>query len=50
MTVLWLSVGSLCALLTFSSVIGYAVIYTGWLKHATPGAAAARLGGRDSHH
>jgi protoheme IX farnesyltransferase len=36
MTVLWLSVGSLCALLTFSSVIGYAVIYTGWLKHATP--------------
>jgi protoheme IX farnesyltransferase len=36
MLVLWLSVGSLCALLTFSSVIGYAVIYTGWLKHATP--------------
>jgi protoheme IX farnesyltransferase len=36
MLVLWLSVGSLCALLTFGSVIGYAVIYTGWLKHATP--------------
>ena len=36
MLVLWLSVGSLCALLTFSSVIGYAVIYTVWLKHATP--------------
>ena len=36
MVVLWLSVGSLCALLTFGSVIGYAVIYTGWLKHATP--------------
>ena len=36
MMVLWLSAGSLCALLTFSSVIGYAVIYTGWLKHATP--------------
>jgi len=36
MTVLGLSVGSLCALLTFGSVIGYAVIYTGWLKHATP--------------
>ncbi len=34
--VLWLSTGSLCALLTFGSVIGYAVIYTGWLKHATP--------------
>jgi protoheme IX farnesyltransferase len=36
MMVLWLSVGSLCALLTFSSLIGYAVIYTVWLKHATP--------------
>jgi protoheme IX farnesyltransferase len=36
MVVLWLSAGSLCALLTFGSVIGYAVIYTGWLKHATP--------------
>jgi heme o synthase len=36
MMVLWLSVGSLCALLTFGSVIGYAVIYTIWLKHATP--------------
>jgi heme o synthase len=36
MTVLSLSVGSLCAILTFGSVIGYAVIYTGWLKRATP--------------
>jgi protoheme IX farnesyltransferase len=36
MMVLWLSAGSLCALLTFGSVIGYAIIYTGWLKHATP--------------
>ena len=36
MMVLWLSAGGLCALLTFGSVIGYAVIYTGWLKHATP--------------
>ena len=36
MTVLGLSVGSLCTLLTFGSVIGYAVIYTVWLKHATP--------------
>jgi heme o synthase len=36
MMVLWLSAGTLCALLTFGSVIGYAVIYTGWLKHATP--------------
>jgi protoheme IX farnesyltransferase len=34
--VLWLSAGSLCALLTFGSLIGYAVIYTGWLKRATP--------------
>src|ERR1700734_2137934 len=29
----WLSVGRLCALLTFGSLIGYAVIYTRWLKH-----------------
>jgi protoheme IX farnesyltransferase len=36
MALLWLSVGSLCALLTFGSVIGYAVVYTGWLKRATP--------------
>jgi protoheme IX farnesyltransferase len=36
MMVLWLSAGGLCALLTFGSVIGYAVVYTGWLKHATP--------------
>jgi protoheme IX farnesyltransferase len=36
MMALWLSAGSLCALLTFGSLIGYAVIYTGWLKRATP--------------
>jgi heme o synthase len=36
MLVLWFSAGSLCALLTFGSLIGYAVIYTVWLKHATP--------------
>jgi protoheme IX farnesyltransferase len=36
MMVLWLWVGSLCAILTFGAVIGYAVIYTGWLKRATP--------------
>src|SRR5580698_10251052 len=36
MTVLWLSVGALCVLLTFGSIISYAVIYTGWLKRATP--------------
>jgi heme o synthase len=36
MLVLWLSAGSLCALLTLGSVIGYAVVYTGWLKRATP--------------
>jgi heme o synthase len=36
MLVLWLSAGGLCALLTFCSLIGYAVIYTGWLKHTTP--------------
>jgi protoheme IX farnesyltransferase len=36
MLLLWPSAGGLCALLTFGSLIGYAVIYTGWLKHATP--------------
>jgi protoheme IX farnesyltransferase len=36
MMLLWRSAGSLCALLTFGSVIGYAVVYTGWLKRATP--------------
>ena len=36
MLVLWLSAGGLCAILTFCSLIGYAVIYTSWLKHATP--------------
>jgi len=36
MLVLWPSVGGLCAALTLSSLIGYAVIYTGWLKRATP--------------
>jgi heme o synthase len=36
MLVLWPTVGGLCALLTLGSLIGYAVIYTGWLKRATP--------------
>jgi heme o synthase len=36
MVLLWFSAGGLCALLTFASLIGYAVIYTGWLKRATP--------------
>jgi protoheme IX farnesyltransferase len=36
MLVLLPTVGGLCALLTFGSLIGYAVIYTGWLKRATP--------------
>jgi len=36
MMLLWLAAGGLCALLTFGSIIGYAIIYTGWLKHATP--------------
>ena len=29
-------VNTLAALLTFASLIGYAVVYTGWLKRATP--------------
>jgi len=34
--VLWLLVNPLTAALTFASLIGYAVLYTVWLKHATP--------------
>jgi len=36
MLVLALGVNGLTALLTFISLIGYAIIYTLWLKHATP--------------
>lgn len=36
MAMLWLLVNPLTAVLTFGSLIGYAVIYTVWLKHATP--------------
>ncbi len=36
MAILWWRVNGFTALLTFASLIGYAVIYTGWLKRATP--------------
>jgi protoheme IX farnesyltransferase len=36
MLILWFLVNPLTALLTFISLIGYAVIYTAWLKRATP--------------
>jgi protoheme IX farnesyltransferase len=36
MLVLWPSVGALTAALTFCSLIGYAMVYTMWLKRATP--------------
>jgi heme o synthase len=36
MLILWLLVNPLTALLTFASLIGYAVVYTVWLKRATP--------------
>jgi protoheme IX farnesyltransferase len=36
MTLLVLFVNWLCALLTFASLIGYAIVYTGYLKRATP--------------
>ena len=36
MLVLWPTVGGLTATLTFCSLIGYAMIYTMWLKRATP--------------
>jgi protoheme IX farnesyltransferase len=36
MLLLWICVNPLTAVLTFGSLIGYAVVYTVWLKHATP--------------
>jgi protoheme IX farnesyltransferase len=36
MIVLWFIVNPLTAILTFTSLIGYAVVYTVWLKRATP--------------
>jgi len=36
MLILWLLVNQLTAILTFFSLIGYAVVYTAWLKRATP--------------
>ncbi|MDB6082457.1 MAG: protoheme farnesyltransferase [Gammaproteobacteria bacterium] len=36
MLILWPSVGGLTAMLTFCSLIGYAIVYTMWLKRATP--------------
>ena len=36
MAILVLLVNWICAALTFASLIGYAIVYTGWLKRATP--------------
>ena len=36
MAILWFGVNPVCAVLTFASLIGYAVVYTGFLKRATP--------------
>jgi heme o synthase len=36
MLVLWTGVNALTAVLTFCSLIGYAIVYTLWLKRATP--------------
>jgi protoheme IX farnesyltransferase len=36
MLILMLLVNPLCAWLTLASFVGYAIIYTGWLKRATP--------------
>ena len=36
MIILWFLVNPLTAVLTFFSLIGYAVVYTAWLKRATP--------------
>jgi heme o synthase len=35
MVILWPTVGALTATLTFASLIGYAIVYTLWLKRAT---------------
>jgi protoheme IX farnesyltransferase len=55
MMLLWRSAGGPRALLTFGSLIGYAVIYTGWLKRATPqniviGGAAGLFGAFIADH
>jgi heme o synthase len=36
MLILWTAVNRLTAVLTFCSLIGYAIVYTLWLKRATP--------------
>ena len=36
MLILWFLINPLTAVLTFASLIGYAVVYTVWLKRATP--------------
>jgi protoheme IX farnesyltransferase len=36
MLILWFLVNPLTAVLTFASLVGYAVVYTVWLKRATP--------------
>ena len=36
MLILWLGVNGLTAILSFCSLIGYAMVYTMWLKRATP--------------
>src|ERR1700729_3281119 len=36
MAILWMGVNGLTAALTFCSLIGYAIVYTLWLKRATP--------------
>jgi protoheme IX farnesyltransferase len=36
MLILWSAVNTLTAVLTFCSLIGYAIVYTLWLKRATP--------------
>jgi protoheme IX farnesyltransferase len=36
MLILWVGVNALTAALTFCSLIGYAIVYTLWLKRATP--------------
>ena len=46
MLILWFLINPLTAVLTFASLIGYAVVYTVWLKRATPQPTRAPAGPR----
>src|SRR5258708_3138093 len=47
-SILWAGVNGLTAVLTFCSLIGYAIVYTMWLKRATPQNIVIGGGGADA--